>query len=183
MEFITSNEWDEAIWQSAKQIYQEAFGNHAKPEKIIRNMFAKGICQLHLASEETIPVAMALTGATKGSRILIIDYLAVRKSGRGQGLGREFSNYIKKWAISKDKYDSILLEAECEDTPENRARIHFWENCGFHRIDDYTHHYIWVPEPYQAMVFNLKNTNKPLPSGKQWFNHIELFHKQSFQQK
>jgi GNAT superfamily N-acetyltransferase len=183
MEIITINEWDEALWQKAKPIYQEAFGDLAKPEEIIRNMFAKGICQLHLATDGTIHVAMALTGATNGSRVLIIDYLAVRKSKRGQGLGREIFKYIRKWAISQDKYDSILLEAESENTHENRERIHFWEKCGFDRIDNYTHHYMWVPEPYQAMVFELKNNNMPKHSGKQWFKHIEAFHKQSFQQK
>ena len=182
MEFMTINEWDEAIWQYAKPIYQEAFGNHAKPEKIIQNMFAKGICQLHLASEETIPVGMALTGATLGSRILIIDYLAVRRIRRVQGIGREVFDYIKNWAVSQDNYDFMLLEVECENKPENLARIHFWEKCGFELKADYIHHYIWVPEPYQVMVLELGTDTGLSFSGKEWFEFIEAFHKKSFRQ-
>lgn len=182
MDFITTDCWDEAEWQKAKEIYTEAFGDHGKPERIIRNMFEKQLCSLHIAMMGNDAAAMALTGSIQGSRILLIDYLAVRKDFRRHGIGKEFINHIEQWALLKAEYDCILLETECENTPENLDRIQFWEKCGFKLLSDYIHHYIWVPEPYMAMVLDLHNSSIQ-DSGKNFFKYIEKFHKKSFRQK
>ncbi|MGX6445145.1 GNAT family N-acetyltransferase [Neobacillus sp. K501] len=184
MDFITTEQWDEATWDKAKSIYQDAFADHGgKPEKIIRNMFKNQLCSLHVAMKGCDVTAMALTGSIKDSRILLIDYLAVRKIYRGYGIGRKLVKYIEKWGLLKAEYDSILLEAECENTPKNLDRILFWEKCGFNLIDDYVHHYIWVPEPYMAMVRELHDEIRILESGKTLFKYIEKFHKKSFRLK
>ncbi|SEM19226.1 Ribosomal protein S18 acetylase RimI [Mesobacillus persicus] len=180
MKFLTTNVWDETLWLNIKDIYYEAFPDHgAKPEKIIRNMFEKGLCTFHIGIEENKPVAMALTGSTKESQYLIIDYLAVKKANQRQGIGNELSLYIKNWAVNQQSFQSILLEVEAEKASENLNRIHFWESCGFILLNDYIHHYIWVPEPYLAMVLPLHQTSPP-SSGKEAFNHITNFHRQSF---
>ncbi|WP_312476861.1 GNAT family N-acetyltransferase [Neobacillus sp.] len=112
MDVISRDHWDEALWQKAVIIYIEAFGEHGgKPVKIIRNMFEKQLCALHVAMIGNEVVAMALTGAIQYSRILLIDYLAVRKDVRGQGVGQDFVHKITKWALAKDAYNFVLLEA------------------------------------------------------------------------
>lgn len=182
MDLLTTEQWDEVLWDSVKDIYNEAFGE-GKPERIIRNMFEKHLCSLHVAMLGDAAVAVALTGSIKGSRILLIDYLAVRIDFRGLGTGKDFVKKIKEWAVLEAEYDYILLEAECEKTPENLSRIFFWEKCGFKLNDDYIHHYIWVPEPYMAMTLRLHNDSKIPDSGKTLFKYIEKFHKKCFQQK
>lgn len=181
MDFFTSDYWDETLWLKVKEIYQEAFGGHGgKPEKIIRNMFAKRICFLHMALEGNDVAGMALTGSLGGSGIIMIDYLTVRKELRGCGIGQEFFKYIKSWAAEQEWYKRILIEVECENTAENLARIHFWGKCGFVLADEYTHHYNWVPEPYQAMVLYLRNDSKVPLNGEDLFKYITAFHKESF---
>ncbi len=181
LQFISINHWDETLWQKVKKIYNEAFAGHGgKPEKIIHNMFNKHLCFLHVAFEDNEVIAMALTGLIKGPRILIIDYMAVKNDLRGRGIGKEFFSYIKEWAILQNVYNHILLEAESEQTPVNLDRIKFWETCGFNLVDEYIHHYIWVPEPYQAMVLNLRGGAQIAASGEILFTYIENFHKKSF---
>lgn len=181
MKFITINKWDDEFWKKANPVYQQAFGEKgAKPEKIIRNMFKKKICYLHLAIIGEDVIGMALTGKLKGSNSLLIDYLAVQKNWRNQGLGLKIMDYIKDWAVNKGNFDSMVIEVESEKLPENLARVHFWEKCGF-SLTEYIHQYIWVPEPYQAMFLKL-HPNAALPvKGEALFKNIGEFHKASYQ--
>jgi GNAT superfamily N-acetyltransferase len=179
MEFLSFEHWDEELWKKASFLYNQAFQG-AKPEKVIRNMFEKKLCFLHLAIDHSKVVAMALTGRLKESRFLIIDYLTVLKDCRNQGIGIMFVEYLKDWAITNEIFNSMIIEVESDNGPENMARIHFWEKCGFH-LTDYIHQYIWVPEPYQAMYIKL-TANTLLPNGgEQLFEYISRFHKESFQ--
>jgi hypothetical protein len=82
--------------------------------------------------------------------------------------------------MAQQKFSLILLEAECNDTPIALTRISFWEKCGFELLGDYIHHYIWVPEPYQAMRFVLQQDSAIPATGKELFAYIVLFHKESF---
>lgn len=181
MKLITIDQWDEENWQKASPVYQQAFGEKgAKPEKIIRNMFRKRICFLHLAKIGEQVIGMALTGKLKGSSALIIDYLAVHKDWRNKGLGLKIIDLLKDWAGIEGNFDSLVIEVESDKLPENSARILFWEKCGF-TLTDYIHQYIWVPEPYQAMYLKL-HPNASLPmDGKVLFKYIGEFHKASYQ--
>jgi GNAT superfamily N-acetyltransferase len=181
MKFITTKQWDEDLWQKTRTIYNVAFGEHAtKPEKIIRNMFARGLSALHVLMEEDKVLAMALTGTIPNSRVLVLDYLAVHKDMRGQGIGKEFFDYIKEWARSESQYNRILVEVECDETPGNLARIHFWEKCGFQLLDDYKHCYKWGPQNYMAMVLNLKGKTATLLNGEDCLRFMASFHKESY---
>jgi GNAT superfamily N-acetyltransferase len=181
LQFITFDQWNDELWQKVLPIYEHAFaGKGAKPEKIIINMFRKHICYLHVGLFGDDVVAMALTGGLKEIRALLIDYLAVAENFQNQGLGREMVDHIKEWCLAEGKFESIVLETEAEDTPENLARIHFWGKCGF-TLTDYIHLYIWVPETYRAMFVKLvPNTDLP-ENGEDLFRYIGEFHKTSFQ--
>lgn len=182
MNFKTYDEWNEEVWAVARLIYKDAFeGKGAKPEPIIRNMFQKGICYLHVAYLGDQVVAMALTGKLKEISALLIDYLAVHPDFQKQGIGKKMVDYIHEWSFREDCFEALIIEVEAEKTPENLARIHFWQKCGF-ILTDYVHHYIWVPEPYQAMYYQTNTTHK-LYTGEDLFKHIGRFHKVSFQKK
>jgi GNAT superfamily N-acetyltransferase len=176
LDFHTYESWDEAIWLKVEPIYDQAFAeNGRKNKKIIRKLFEKQMCYLHVGMVDSDVIAMALTGKVEHTPVLLIDYLAVREDRRIQGLGQEFMHDIKTWASSK-QYDRIIIEIESDTNPTNLSRFYFWEKCGF-TITDYIHHYIWVPEPYQAMYLNLR-PNPALPKdGETLFKQITQFHK------
>lgn len=180
MKFITVDHWDEPLWKEAKVVYEEAFGKGgAKSEKIIRNMFAKGICFLHVLFVDDAAVGMAITGKLINTDALLIDYLAVRLEKRKQGIGQKLLDYIKEWSLEEQQLEAVIIEVESDPTPENLARIHFWQKNKF-KLTDYIHHYIWVPEPYQAMYCMLEaHANIPL-NGEALFQLIVQFHKESF---
>lgn len=180
MDYITIESWDEEWWEKWREIYQEAFGEtNAKPEKIIRNMFRKQMCFFHIAQNESGVQAIALSGKIDGTRMLLIDYHAVRAKNRNQGVGRLMVEYISQWAIAVGKFDSIVIEVEAENTANNLARIEFWEKCGF-TLTEYIHHYRVVPEPYQAMFLKLVPEAVLPENGEELFPFIEKFHQKSF---
>ncbi|WP_413299650.1 GNAT family N-acetyltransferase [Bacillus sp. 1P10SD] len=182
MNFKTYDQWNEEVWADAGFIYKQAFKDKgAKPEDIIRNMFQKGICYLHVGYMEDRSVAMALIGKLNEMDALLIDYFAVHPDFQNQGLGKKMVNYIHEWSLGKDQFDALIIEVEAEKTPENLKRIHFWQHCGF-TLTDYIHQYIWVPEPYQAMYSHIKSKHKDF-TGEDLFKHIGKFHKASFQKK
>ncbi|GAA0343755.1 hypothetical protein GCM10008967_37760 [Bacillus carboniphilus] len=178
MNIISVSEWNDALWQDASPLYIEAFGDKgAKSVKIIKNMFAQGIAELHVGYIDSKAVVMALIGKLVSERVLIIDYLAVSKEVRGHGLGKQFVDNLREKAVDEG-YQKIIIEAESEDTPDNKRRIHFWQSCGF-ILTEYVHHYIWVPETYHAMYLTLLPGLKK-EAGEELFRYIITFHKLSF---
>ncbi|EKN68986.1 GNAT family N-acetyltransferase [Schinkia azotoformans] len=183
--YRTFDYWDEEIWNRARPIYEEAFGKHgAKSTAVIRNMFRKQMIFLHIVMDETENnpkvVGMAITGKLKAFNSLLIDYLAIKKSYRNQGIGALFVHYIKELALTKFDCDSMVLEIEATEDPIHQKRIQFWEKCGFH-LTDYIHDYKVVPEPYQAMYQKLTPQSNITTDGKELFKHLGNFHRKCFQ--
>ncbi|MDE5413991.1 GNAT family N-acetyltransferase [Alkalihalobacterium chitinilyticum] len=178
MKILTVCNWDDKLWQDALPLYLEAFGNKgAKPTKIIKNMFAKGIAELHLGYNISGVVVMALTGKLVSEGVMIIDYLAVSEKERGRGLGKHFVDYIRQKAVDQG-YEKLIIEAESEETTDNKRRIDFWQSCGF-LLTEYVHHYIWVPETYHAMYLPLIADSREV-NGEELFVYINTFHRLSF---
>jgi len=177
MEIKTVDTWDDELWKDASSLYFEAFGDKgAKPVKIIKNMFAQGIAELHVGYKESAAVVMALTGNVS-DRVMIIDYLAVSEKEQGHGLGKQFVAYLRQKAGDQG-YQKLIIEAESEETSDNRRRIRFWQSCGF-LLTEYVHHYIWVPETYQAMYLPLLTGSRKI-TGEELFVYINTFHRLSF---
>ncbi|AZU62050.1 hypothetical protein CHR53_12585 [Neobacillus mesonae] len=94
--------------------------------------------------------------------------------------GKNMVARIKDWCKNTGSFERLLIEVEADQSPENLARKHFWQTSGF-VLTEYIHHYIWVPEKYQAMYLDLvPDTNQP-KDGKELFKHISNFHKDSYQ--
>jgi GNAT superfamily N-acetyltransferase len=180
LEFKTIEHWDEEVWKKWRDIYHEAFGEKGgKPEKVLRNMFQKQMCFFHIAQHESEASAIALSGKLQGTRMLLIDYLAVREKERNCGMGERMVDYIKRWSRGNENVESIVIEVEAEQTAVNLARIRFWKKCGF-TLTDYIHHYKVVPEPYQAMFCTLVPEAEVPQHGEALFSLIETFHRKSF---
>ncbi|WP_158289660.1 GNAT family N-acetyltransferase [Paenibacillus flagellatus] len=180
MKIVTTEQWDEALWRQAYRIYDESFPKEGrKPESIIRRMFDKRMCELHVAFDGETAAAMALTGTMPRDRVLLIDYLAVAAAKRGRGVGRELLDYMCEWARTAKKLDGIVIEIEADPTETNRRRSRFWERYGFTPAD-YVHRYIWVPEPYRALSLPLR-PDAALPSdGESLFRIITRFHEKAY---
>lgn len=184
--YETIDVWNEEIWKKASSVYEEAFGRHgAKSTIVIRNMFRKQMCSLHLVVDKTESnsevIGMAITGKLGALHALLIDYLAIKQTYRNKGIGALFVHYIKDLAQSKLDCDSMILEIEVTDDPVHQLRIKFWEKCGFH-LTDYIHDYKVVPEPYQAMYQKLTPDSKITADGKELFKHLGNFHRKCFQE-
>ncbi|UKS29241.1 GNAT family N-acetyltransferase [Paenibacillus sp. HWE-109] len=179
-EYMTTETWDEALWLQAESVYNEAFPKHGrKPRELIRRMFQRGICTLHIWRDPTQVVAMALTATNQETKVLIIDYIAVRKSQRGKGLGRTCLADIRHWAKTQGNCRELVIEVEAEMTEENIARIAFWQKVGFH-LTDYVHTYVWVPETYRAMYLDLDEQSELPDDGQTLFTHITDYHEKAY---
>lgn len=181
MRHQVTEEWNEEMWLQAEPIYQEGFPEHGrKNRKLIKRMFERGLCALHVWHVQGVPTAMALTGMDRKENLLVIDYIAVRGSVRGKGLGLGCLQDLKTWAQAKS-CRGIVIEAEADPSAENERRIAFWVKAGF-TLTDYVHAYIWVPETYRAMYLSLDTENpvKSLEQGQNLFKAILRYHEKAY---
>lgn len=170
---------DAETLESALAIYRDAFAAEGrKPDAILKRMFEKSLSLLAVAGQKEAPDAMAICGVLDKPGLLLIDYLAVRAARRGQGLGSQIVEELARLAQERG-LRGLLIEAEADATPENEARLRFWEKNGFVRTA-YVHQYIWVPEPYLAMLRLFAPGKESLPDGKELFVYISEFHRRSF---
>lgn len=184
LNFLTWTEWNETDWQKAEPIYRQAFPHGAKPKGILKQMLDRRIASMHLLMNGDRAAGMAVTGTEQAGKdkLLIIDYLAVREDLRGRGLGGAFLEYIRDWAVRECGIDGILIEVEAGNTPEHEERCRFWERSGFVRTS-YVHQYIWVPEPYTAMLLPLDPELEVRDNGRELFRRMEEFHRKSFSRR
>jgi len=180
MIFATYDHLDFPQWPEALRLYEQTFPKTGrKPDRIIRSMFAKRICEIHIVTVNGEVAAMAITGIVRKANVLLIDYVAVKTELRGQGIGYSFIDAIKDWAKTEMNLSGVIVEVEAEPTQENERRIRFWRRCGF-VLTDYVHQYIWVPEPYRAMYAAFDSEPDFPADGETLFRHISAFHRKSF---
>lgn len=184
MDYQTTDQWNEQMWSEVEQVYHEAFPEHGRKNRmIVRRMFNRGICTLHTWIERNVIVAMALTAFNSRGKVLVIDYLAVRRSSQGKGVGRLCIENIRDWAKNSiSECRGLVIEVEAEDTEENADRILFWQKVGF-QLTDYIQSYIWVPETYRAMFYSFDADSPLTDDGKQLFKAITDYHEKAYRGK
>lgn len=181
----TADKWDETLWLKMEPVYKQAFPHGAKPRNIIKQMIDKQMAVLHAAWSSGELEAMAVTGVVGGARmpLLLIDYLAVRAADRDKGIGTQFLRQIGEWAVETYGIQGILIEAEAGGTEEDQARIRFWQKQGF-LLTSYIHQYVWVPEPYRAMLLPLSSGAKQAAQdGEALFRYITAFHEKAYRRR
>lgn len=105
-----------------------------KPLAQILSMVNEGTCTFY-ALRQNEEVLSYFSVCQKGQGLLV-DYLAVNKKYRGQGIGTRTLDFLK--SISDNKY--IIIECEDEEKAEDESnkitrlrRIAFYERAGFKR--------------------------------------------------
>ncbi|MBM7563125.1 GNAT family N-acetyltransferase [Paenibacillus sacheonensis] len=181
MDYQTTDEWKEALWLSAEEVYEEAFPEHGRKNRaVVRRMFERRLCTLHVWSDRGAAAAMALTAYDARTQWVVIDYLAVRRSSRRNGIGSRCLADMRSWAAGAiEACRGLIIEVEAEETVENANRIRFWEQAGF-RLTDYVHAYIWVPETYRAMYLPFGEEWQQEDGGKALFKAITRYHEKAY---
>ncbi|AWB43628.1 N-acetyltransferase [Paenibacillus sp. CAA11] len=189
MELITTDVWNEELWQLAEPIYHASFEAHTRKKKeILLRMFERRMCCLHLLKKHDNPIGMAITGAVGGAaaRFLLIDYAAIHPDQRSRGAGQQLIRLLEEWAQRQARLDGLLIEAEIGPSAENISRMAFWTRCGFQRTE-YIHHYIWVPEPYSAWYKPFDGHDQVFadqpPHGEELFRWITDFHRKAYSRR
>lgn len=180
----TWTHWEKTIWEELAPIYRQAFQYGAKPAWLLRRMVNQGNASLHGGYCGGQAVAMAITGlgGAGDSHKLILDYFAVRQDMRGHGIGGQFFDTLREWAAQDPRLTAILLEAEASASPEDAARIRFWESRGF-RVSAITQRYAGLSRPYRALQLALSPAADNDSNGHEWLAEIKGFHWQSFRRR
>ncbi|MEK0315891.1 GNAT family N-acetyltransferase [Cohnella sp. 56] len=170
---------DAGTWERALALYHQSFAAEGrKPDAVLSRMLERELCVLAVMEDAEELAAMAICGVLDEPKLLLIDYIAVRADLRGRGIGADFVGRIAAWA-QRLKLRGLLIEAEADETPDNEARMRFWEKCGFERTS-YVHQYIWVPEPYSAMIRDFDPDASRPADGRALFRQISNYHRRSF---
>lgn len=122
-------------WLRLYALYLTAFPpSERKPFSIIRKMYRQGRtdvwCILHLG------VFSGLATTVNGTDTVLLDYLAVRKSCRGQGVGSAaMAALLEKY---RDKGVFVEIETtreECDNMEERVRRRNFYLTAGLEDLD------------------------------------------------
>ena len=173
--------WNENDWSAAAPLYDEAFPPQGrKTARHIRRILDTLSGALHLAEDPSgETAAMAVTGNLPELGAMLIDYIAVRGTMRGRGVGRGMVEYLEKTARQNGKR-AVVVEIEADPTPANERRERFWTSLGFTRTE-YVHRYRWVPEPYRALYKPLREDAALPLVGEVLFRSITAFHRNIWQ--
>ena len=121
-------------WRQIYRLYRRAFPrSERKPFSIIRRMYREGRSVVWYALTDTGRFAgMATT--IEGDSITLLDYFAIPKKLRGQGVGTVFLKQLL--ALNADRGLFVEIEAtDWEDpTGEKRRRKQFYLRCGLEEM-------------------------------------------------
>jgi GNAT superfamily N-acetyltransferase len=177
--FYTLDCWDEGEWCRAAPIFEDGFPPQGrKTSAMIRKILDRSEGYLHLCAIEEDLVAMAVTGKLPEINALLIDYVAVQRSRRGEGIGRRMIKYIGREAL-RSGHRGMVIEIEAEPNVANESRRRFWLSLGF-LPTKYVHQYRWVPEPYQAMYLEWGDQAALPHDGRALFGSITGFHEKIY---
>ena len=118
-------------WLRLQRLYVNAFPSaERKPFSRIRQMFREGKADVWCILSGDDFVGLATT--VNGDDLILIDYFAITKKRRGQGLGKAAMECLLE--LYRDK--GVFLEIESPDRPgldqaQRKKRKEFYCGCGF----------------------------------------------------
>jgi len=108
-------------WVHIYRLYQSAFpANEKKPFSMIRSMQKKGRSDVWYCERNGKFAGLVIT--INGPEQILLDYLAVAKKRRGQGVGSEILQIMRKQYAGKGVFLEIEIVDENADNFEERRR-------------------------------------------------------------
>jgi len=141
VDFVELTEVDSPEYSQAIEIYEEAFPlAERQPVSIIRHRISSGLYKAYIGRlEETKEVVvLAFLWPFKDSNFILLDYLAVKKSVRGQNVGSAY--LISMIQVLKPQQKYLLIEVDnpkfAPDEDEATRRIAFYQRNGARLMKD-----------------------------------------------
>lgn len=117
-------------WLSLYRLYLAAFpASERKPFSMIRRMYRKGRTDVWCVKKDGVFSGLAIT--INGGDIILLDYLAVKESCRGQGIGGAVLARLREIYAGKGLF--VEIESTCEEVPDlamRRRRKAFYQRSG-----------------------------------------------------
>jgi len=168
VEFVELTSVDSPEYNQAIEIYEEAFPlAERQPVSVIRHRISSGLYQAYVGRlEETGEVvSLAFLWPFKDSNFILLDYLAVKKSIRGQNVGSAYLASMIQVLNPQQKY--LLIEVDnpkfAPDESEATRRIAFYQRNGAQLMKDLR--YLLPPaqgnEPTEMMLMIFPNYKTP----------------------
>jgi GNAT superfamily N-acetyltransferase len=105
--------------QDALDIYADSFpANQRHPAEVIRERVAAERYTLMVGRREGEVVFFALLWPLRGSEFVLLDYMATKKTHRGEGIGAAFLKSVSRMAALEGKF--LLMEVEDPTRGGNR---------------------------------------------------------------
>lgn len=117
-------------WLHIYRLYQSAFpANEKKPFSMIRSMDKKGKSDVWYCEAEGRFAGLVIT--INGPEQILLDYLAVVKKRRGQGIGSQILQAMREIYAGKGVFLEIeIVEETAENFEERKRRKHFYLSNG-----------------------------------------------------
>ncbi len=141
VEFIELTEVDSADYRQAIEIYEEAFPLAERhPVNVISHRISTGLYKAYVGrlKETGEVVLMAFLWPFQDSNLILLDYLAAKKSFRGKSVGSSYLSKMSQILESQQKY--ILIEVDnpkfAPNEEEATRRIAFYQRNGAQLLKD-----------------------------------------------
>lgn len=163
--------------QELREIYQNHMMNdfpddERKPLSIIESRFKKNQTHCLVYLEEDVIKGYAILESCQKS--LLMDYFAVIKSYRNQGIGTKFLCEMKEYFR---EYDALFVESECAYNEISQKRLDFYQKAGFVISGVQVHLY---HVDYELMVLSLNPETESLDVRRMMEEIYEKIYPKSF---
>ena len=113
-------------WMRMYRLYQSAFpANEKKPFSMIRSMQKKGRSDVWYCEDDGKFAGLVIT--INGPEQILLDYLAVAKNRRGQGIGSKILQKMREQYAGKGVFLEIeIVDEKAENYEERKRRKQFY---------------------------------------------------------